>query len=38
MHPKLPKYIGNGCVVVLWHNESVNVNPGLSFSAWYSLA
>ena len=18
-----------GCVVVLWHNESVNVNPGL---------
>ena len=27
-----------GCVVVLWHNESVNVNPGLSFSVWYSLA
>ena len=20
-----------GCVVLLWHNEGVNVNPGLSF-------
>ena len=27
-----------GCVVVLWQNESVNVNPGLGFSAWCSLA
>ena len=27
-----------GCIVVLWHNESVNVNPGLSFSAQCSLA
>ena len=26
-----------GCVVVLWHNESVNVNPGLSFSVQYLL-
>ena len=28
----------NGCLVVLWHNQSGNVNPGLSFSGHCLLA
>lgn len=33
------QFVPQGCVVVvLWHDESVNVNLGFSFSAWCLLA
>ena len=46
-HPTVPELLtlvtslrafNKGCVVVLWHNESVNVNLRLSFSVWCLLA